>query len=70
MNDYRDPHLPFEDIVRDLNREHRSRRARRTPRHSRPRTKSELARRLGLRWTLAVILGIGLAVAVAFLVPA
>ena len=69
MNDLRDPHRPFEEIVQDLNREHRSRHKGRTALHSRPRTRRELERRQRFRWTLAVVVGLGLAVAVALLMP-
>jgi hypothetical protein len=65
-----DPHLPFEEVARDLKREHRSRQSsRRAPRHSRPRTLSEVERKRRLSWTFAVIIGVGLAVAIGFLVP-
>ena len=70
MNGYqRDPDRPFEDIVRDIKREHRNGRRRRAPRDSRPRTRSELGRQYRLRWTVAVVLGLGLAVVVALLIP-
>jgi hypothetical protein len=69
MFDSRDPHLPFDDVVKDLKRTHRRRDGSRTAMHSRPRTKEEVARRLRNRWVLAVVLALGLALVVAFLVP-
>ena len=67
--DHRDPHRPFDEIVRDIKREHRSRNPARTARHSRPRTMAQDERRLRWRWGLAIVIGLGLAIAVAFALP-
>jgi hypothetical protein len=66
IGDQGDPTRPFNEIARNLTREHRSHRA---PRHSRPRSLDEAARRLRWRWVLAVAIGLGLAVGVAFVIP-
>jgi hypothetical protein len=67
-NDSPDADRHFEDVVRDLKREHHGRRHGRA-RYSRPRTMAELEQRRLVRWVLAIVVALGLAVAIAFLIP-
>jgi len=63
-----DPKLPFDQVVKDIKRVHRSRRTDRTARHSRPRALSSLERTRRRRWVFGVLLAVTLAIAVAVLV--
>jgi hypothetical protein len=63
-----DPHRDFSEMLRDLRRAHGRRR--RSSRKSRPLSLAEVERRRTVRWTVAVLLGVGLAVAVGLLIPA
>lgn len=65
-----DPKLPFDQVVKDIKRVHRSRRTDRTPRHSRPRPLSSLERARRIRWVFGVLLAVAFAVLVAMLVTA
>jgi hypothetical protein len=62
-----DPKLPFDQVVRDIKRVHRSRRDHRTERHSRPRPISAVDRTRRLRWALGAILAVAAAIGVAVL---
>jgi hypothetical protein len=61
-----DPKLPFDQVVKDIKRVHRSRRTDRTARHSRPRALSSLERARRRWWVLGtlVVLAVGVLIAV------
>jgi hypothetical protein len=60
----------LDEVVRDLKRVHRSRRAGRTARHLRPRSTSVRERTRRLRWVFGTVVLLVAAVAVAVLMPA
>ena len=64
-----DPHLPFDQVVRDIKRVHRSRRSHRPGRRSRPRPLSALERTRRMRWVLGTLLALALGIVVAVLTP-
>jgi len=61
-----DPKLPFDQVVKDIKRVHRSRRTDHSGRHSRPRALSSLERARRIRWVFGtfVVLAVGVLIAV------
>jgi hypothetical protein len=64
-----DPNLPFDQVVKDIKRTHRSRRSDRTALHSRPRSLLAIERSRRIRWVLGVFIALAVGIVVAVLAP-